>query len=150
MQFRKLGSSFVLLCVVVLGAGGGCPGAARGAAPATLFPTDVEGKTWLSFPAAGFSQPACGVVYRMKDDVSCGMPLGGIDTGCIDLETSGLLGFCTIFNTHVPRRGPINLPILGLSVGGKTWVLCDKQPKTGLARERACPMASPSSPSCPN
>ena len=91
---------------------------------------------------AGFSQPACGVVYRMKDEVSCGMPLGGIDTGCIDLETSGLLGFCTIFNTHVPRRGPINLPILGLSVGGKTWVLCDKQPKKAW-REKGVPYGKP-------
>ena len=75
------------------------------------------------------------------------MPLGGIDTGCIDLETSGLLGFCTIFNTHVPRRGPINLPILGLSAGGKTWVLCDKQPKRPGGRE-GCPRKARSSP-CP-
>ena len=55
------------------------------------------------------------------------MALGGIDTGCIDLETSGLLGYCTIFNTHIPRRGPINLPVLGVQVGGKTWVLCDSK-----------------------
>jgi uncharacterized protein (DUF608 family) len=53
------------------------------------------------------------------------MALGGVDTGCLDLETSGLLGYCTLFNSHVPRRGPINLPVLGVSVGGKTWVLCD-------------------------
>lgn len=60
------------------------------------------------------------------------MPLGGVDTGCTDLETSGLLGYSTIFNTHVPRRGPINLPVFGMSVGGKTWVLCDeKQIKLG-------------------
>jgi uncharacterized protein (DUF608 family) len=67
----------------------------------------------------------CGVVYRLQDTVTNGMALGGVDTGCIDLETSGLLGYCTIFNTHVPRRGPINLPLLGLSVGGSTWVLCN-------------------------
>src|SRR5206468_1665097 len=61
-----------------------------------------------------------------------GMALGGIDTGCLDLETSGLLGYLTLFNTHVPRRGPLNLPLLGLSQGGKTWVLCDPtQVKTG-------------------
>ena len=53
------------------------------------------------------------------------MPLGGVDTGCIDLETSGLWGYCTIFNSHVPRRGPINLPFLGMSVGGQTWAFCD-------------------------
>jgi uncharacterized protein (DUF608 family) len=96
-----------------------------------LFPTDLPHKEWMQFPAQGFGRPACGVIYRLGDTVTNGMPLGGVDTGCLDLETSGLLGYCTIFNTHVPRRGPINLPILGLSVGDKTWVLCRKQPKEG-------------------
>jgi len=97
----------------------------------TLFPTDMPGREWLRFRASGFSEPACGVIYRTGDTVTNGMPLGGVDTGCIDLETSGLLGYCTIFNTHVPRRGPLNVPILGLSVGGRTWVLCDPKPKDG-------------------
>lgn len=90
-----------------------------------LFPTDLPNREWVEFPAQGFSRPACGVIYRLNDQVTNGMPLGGIDVGCIDLETSGLLGYCTIFNSHVPRRGPLNLPFLGLSVGGQTWVLCD-------------------------
>ena len=142
MQSGNLNRMFLLLSAIAMGAGLGFAGSARGATPATLFPTNVEGKTWLSFPAAGFSQPACGVVYRLKDEVGCGMPLGGVDTGCIDLETSGLLGFCTIFNTIVPRRGPTNLPILGLSCGGKTWVLCDKQPKKAW-REKGVPYGKP-------
>jgi len=95
----------------------------------TLFPSDLPGKEWVQFEADGFSQPACGVVYRTEDTVSCGMALGGIDTGCLDLETSGLLGYCTIFNSHLPRRGPINLPILGLSTGGRTCVLSTKRTK---------------------
>lgn len=99
------------------------------AAQMRLFPTNLPGKQWIEFPAAGFSKPACGVIYKTKDIVTCGMPLGGVDVGCIDLETSGLLGYSTIFNTHVPRGGPLNLPILGLSTGGKTWVLCVKRPK---------------------
>ncbi|UCH34131.1 MAG: hypothetical protein JSV65_16560, partial [Armatimonadota bacterium] len=90
-----------------------------------LFPTDLRSREWSRFRADGFTNPACGVVYSLGDTVTNGMALGGVDTGCIDLETSGLLGYCTIFNTHVPRRGPINLPILGMSVGGETWVLCD-------------------------
>jgi hypothetical protein len=49
-----------------------------------LFPTDLPGPDWATFPAAGFSHPACGVVYRLKDKVTNGMALGGIDTGCID------------------------------------------------------------------
>jgi uncharacterized protein (DUF608 family) len=100
--------------------------------PATLFPTELPRRDWVHFDAAGFTEPVCGVVYRLGDTVTNGMALGGIDTGSLDLETSGLLGYCTLFNSHIPRRGPINLPILGMSVGGKTWVLCDpKQMKQG-------------------
>jgi uncharacterized protein (DUF608 family) len=98
----------------------------------TLFPTDLPNKQWLQFRAAGFNRPACGVIYHLRDQVTNGMALGGVDTGCVDLETSGMLGYLTIFNTHIPRRGPVNLPLLGLSVGGKAWVLCDpSQTKTG-------------------
>lgn len=92
---------------------------------ARLFPIDLPRRDWAHFRARGFSEPVCGVVYRLNDTVTNGMALGGIDTGCVDLETSGLLGYCTIFNTHVPRRGPINLPILGVNAGDATWVLCD-------------------------
>ena len=97
----------------------------------TLFPTDLAGREWAEFPAAGSSRPACGVIYRLADPVTNGMALGGVDTGCLDLETTGLWGYCTLFNTHVPRRGPVNLPFLGLSTGGRTWVLCDPRPKQG-------------------
>jgi uncharacterized protein (DUF608 family) len=110
-----------------------------------LFPTNLPGSEWVQFPAAGFLEPACGVIYRFGQPATNGLPLGGIDTGCLDLETSGLLGYCTIFNSHVPRRGPLNLPLLGLSVGGpsagsgsprpeglrggQTWVLSSKETK---------------------
>lgn len=94
-----------------------------------LFPMDLPASQWVEFAAEGFTRPACGVIYRLREPATNGMPLGGIDVGCIDLETSGLFGYCTIFNSHVPRRGPLNLPFLGISVGGKTWVLCDNKPK---------------------
>ena len=97
-----------------------------------LFPMDLPTCEWVEFPAEGFSKPVSGVIYRLKNPVTSGMPLGGIDTGCLDLETNGLLGYCSIFNTLAPRRGPINLPILGLNVAGKTWVLCDPKPKDGV------------------
>ena len=97
-----------------------------------LFPTEMADRQWLQFEAAGFSKSACGIIHRLKTPATCGVALGGLDTGCIDLETSGLWGYCTIFNSHVPRRGPMNLPFLGLSVGEKTWVLCDPtQAKAG-------------------
>jgi len=87
-----------------------------------LFPTDLGELEWLEFAAEGFSQPVSGLIYNSQPAV-CGMPLGSIDTGCIDLETNGTLGFCTIFNSHVPRRGPLNLPFLGLSIGSESWIL---------------------------
>ena len=97
----------------------------------TLFPTELPSREWVHFQAEGFREPAVGVVYQMKDPLTNGMALGAIDTGCIDLENTGLLGYMTIFNTHVPRRGPVNRPLFGLSVGGQTWVLCDPKPKAG-------------------
>ncbi|HQE81592.1 MAG TPA: GH116 family glycosyl hydrolase [Candidatus Hydrogenedentes bacterium] len=97
-----------------------------------LFPIELPKRDWVHFKAKGFPEPVCGVVYRLNDIVTNGMALGGLDTGCVDLETSGLLGYCTIFNSHVPRRGPLNLPILGLNVNNETWVLCDpRQTKQG-------------------
>jgi len=96
---------------------------------AVLFPTDLPTAQWAEFPADGFSRPACGLVYRLGRPATNGVPLGGVDTGCLDLDTNGLFGYCTIFDSHVPRRGPINLPPLGMSVGGETWVLCANQPR---------------------
>ena len=90
-----------------------------------LFPKDLPNGEWRRFTAAGFDESACGTIHRNSNPATCGMPLGGIDTGCLDLETSGLLGYCSIFNSHVPRRGPMNVPFLGMSTGGHTWVLCD-------------------------
>src|SRR5712692_6680863 len=53
-----------------------------------LFPTEVSGGEWVQFQAEGFSEPACGVVYRRINEVSHGMPLGGIGTGFINIETN--------------------------------------------------------------
>jgi uncharacterized protein (DUF608 family) len=100
--------------------------------PARLFPTDPPSRQWCEFAASGFAGPACGVIHRTADRAPNGMPLGGVDTGCVDLETTGLWGYCTLFNTFTPRRGPLNLPVLGLSTGGSTWVLCRPEPKPAV------------------
>jgi uncharacterized protein (DUF608 family) len=88
-----------------------------------LFPLEVPRKQWAQFSAAGFSQPACGIVYRREDEVPNGMPLGGVATGCVDLDTDGTLGFSKLFNSGVPTRGPLGYGFLGLSTGGRTWIL---------------------------
>ena len=46
-------------------------------------------------------QTSLGVIYRSADTVTSGVPLGTIDTGCIDLESNGTLGFSTVFKVAV-------------------------------------------------
>jgi uncharacterized protein (DUF608 family) len=78
---------------------------------------------YRSFEAPGFDQPVVGQVYDAARRPTQGMPLGGIGTGAIDLDATGTLGLMTIFNSHVPRRGPVNEPYLGVSAGDRFWVL---------------------------
>lgn len=91
--------------------------------PSRLMPEGLPEREWTEFSAEGFPRPVTGAIYRGTNPPVCGIPLGAIDTGCLDLEPSGLLGYCTIFNSHLPHRGPLNLPFLGVSVGLQTWVL---------------------------
>jgi len=121
-MYERVAQGAARLCLAVATIGG----APMSHAAASLFPTDLPSGEWCEFRAMGYTDPVCGVVYRLANPATNGMPVGGVDTGCLDLETNGLLGYCTLFNSHVPRRGPIGLPYLGLSVGGETWVLCGR------------------------
>lgn len=103
----------------------------------SLFPTNLPKNKWQQFNAHGFTKQACGVIYKLdrpawltpKRKRPNGMPLGGIDTGCIDLEKNGTFGYSCIFNSHVPRSPQKNQPFLGLSVGNDTWLLADVEDK---------------------
>ena len=88
-----------------------------------LFPTDLPDRRWSQFAAEGYDVPVCGVAHHGTNPPDCGMPPGVVDTGCLDLEPSGLLGYSSIFNALVERNGPLNLPFLGLSLNMQTWVL---------------------------
>ena len=101
-----------------------------------LFPTDLPALRWQQFSAAGFSQPVSGVLFRTDKPPCCGVPLGGISTGCIDVDARGVYGFSSIFHPkssrgedhYTPRKLPSCEPIVGLSVSvpgqcAKTWVL---------------------------
>ena len=96
-----------------------------------LFPVSVPRKQWAHFEAQGYSHPVCGVVYRVQDEVPHGMPLGGIATGCIDIDTDGTFGFCTLFNSGVPTRGPLQYGFLGISSEDRTWILSSR-PLAGI------------------
>ena len=89
----------------------------------TLFPQDLPEGEWSRFAAHGYTEPVCGLVRKRRSAATSGMPLGGIDTGALSLETNGTLGYCTIFNSIVLMRGPLGLPFLGMSVGDQSWIL---------------------------
>ena len=105
--------------------------------PARLFSSGLPSREWCQFPAEGFSQPACGAIFRAEQSPCCGVPLGGISTGCVDVDPRGVWGFSSIFNPSSDemggwdRRGPRKLPtlepILGLASGGKTWVMATEE-----------------------
>lgn len=88
-----------------------------------LFASDLPTETWTSFKANGFPDPVTGAIYTGSRPASNGLPLGGIGTGCLDLETNGLFGYSSVFNSLVPRKGPYNTPFLGMRVDNETWVL---------------------------
>src|SRR6185437_7907969 len=91
-----------------------------------LFPAGLKGGEWNTFEAKGYSKPVSGICYRTKSAgyFTCyierplpvsGMPLGGIDTGALYLEPSGVLGYTSIFNHLTPVGGPLNTPYMGIA-----------------------------------
>ena len=102
---------------------------------AGLFPTDLPEKEWIEFKAQDFSKKACGMIFSNTHQACCGVPLGGLGTGCLDIETTGVLGFSSIFRPAVRveptpyltlRNSKIYAPFLGLAIDDQTWVLADK------------------------
>ena len=97
-----------------------------------LFPMSVQHNEWVQFSCAEMAGPVVGIIYEPNKPTCCGVPLGGMGTGCLDIEVGGVLGFETLF-TQFPRQPQLLRPFLGVSVGGKTHVLADpKYLKGGL------------------
>ena len=109
--------------------------AARAKPPAAralgeLFPTDLPELEWKQFAAAGYSKPVTGVIFRTGKPPCCGVPLGGVSTGCLDIEATGVLGFNCLFDAF-PRKPQLLKPFLGLAVGDKAWVLTTELLRAG-------------------
>src|SRR5579863_4298067 len=115
---------------------------------ARLFPVALPDSQWSTFRAAGYGRPVTGICYRTHNvsyfssyvdhpKPASGMPLGGIDTGALYLEPSGVLGYSSIFNHLTPLGGPLNTPYLGISVGGKPSVFATGQTKNYAGNNRA-------------
>jgi uncharacterized protein (DUF608 family) len=102
-----------------------------------LFPAEVQPSTWARFAADGYSEPVSGVVYSSENPPCCGVPIGGLATGCVDLDARGIWGWSSLWNPigphgtashmRIPRRLPSVHPVLGFSTGGSTWVLASAE-----------------------
>ena len=97
-----------------------------GVCGAAKFDTSVEHGNWQRFACEGYSQTVAGIVFEPADSPCCGVPVGGVGTGCLDIEAGSVIGFDTIFNQY-PRLPQRNLPFLGVAIDGKTHVLADKK-----------------------
>jgi len=91
-----------------------------------LFSTDLPSNKWVKFKAKGYEKKACGVIFRPENPPCCGVPVGSLGTGCIDVEAAGVYGFVTVFNPF-PRKPQLLQPFLGIAVNGKTFVLTTRQ-----------------------
>ncbi len=112
-----------------------------------LFSPGLDAARWSTFAAAGYSNPVPGICYRTKPPgyfglyierpfPVTGMPLGGIDTGALYLEPSGVLGYTSIFNHLTPVGGPLNTPYLGIVMNGRAWVFGTGQTKNYTGNNR--------------
>jgi uncharacterized protein (DUF608 family) len=92
--------------------------------------------TTLSF-VEGFGGPVPGIVFTEGHPPCCGVPLGGIGTGCVDFDLRGYFGWNTLFNPSSqiqgfvdgrnPRRFPDIQPVFGFSLGEKTYCLATEE-----------------------
>src|SRR3990172_11356862 len=102
----------------------------------TLFPEDLPLREWIEFNADGFSEPVSAILFSDTEQTCCCLGLGGLGSGCLDVETTGVFGFSSIFQPaydikptpYWTLRSPkMFAPFLGLSTNGKTWVFANKQ-----------------------
>ena len=71
----------------------------------TPFPVDLPELQWVEFQAAGFTKPVSGVIYRTDQPPCCGVTLGGISTGCVDIDQNMMLWRPTASESTWSRRG---------------------------------------------
>ncbi len=112
-----------------------------------LFPPGLPDADWSGFSARGYANPVTGILYRTRGAgyftayvdrprPCSGMPLGGVDTGALYLEASGVFGYSSTFNNLTPIGGPLNTPYLGVKVGDKSRVCTTGQTKNYAGNNR--------------
>ena len=94
--------------------------------------------------ADGFSQRVPGVVFTDEKRPCCGVPLGGIGTGCIDFDLRGVFGWSTLFfpvsqmgelgcgtDPRTARRMPDVQPVFAFSAGENNYIAATEEIRAG-------------------
>jgi len=102
-------------------------------AAAPSFDAKADACQLQEFRVDGLTNEAAGTVYPAGSLEDGGMPLGGVGTGYLCVDTDGRLGKCSIFN-RLPAPQALNQPFLSLVFGGKTLVLAASKDGVGDAK----------------
>jgi uncharacterized protein (DUF608 family) len=102
-----------------------------------LFEVPLADRKWRRFRAHGFERPVSGVKFLGSHPPCCGVPLGGIGTGCLDVDARGIYGFSSVFNPwsdcpnvknwRMPRKAQLMEPMLGLAIAARVWVMATRE-----------------------
>ena len=75
----------------------------------SFFPHHIPDADWQEFTTGSYGQSVTGIVYHGEPRLFCGTPVGGLDTGCLDIEPNSMLESVTIFNDLVVPHGLFNI-----------------------------------------
>ncbi|HOX40213.1 MAG TPA: GH116 family glycosyl hydrolase [Candidatus Brocadiia bacterium] len=95
-----------------------------------LFDSPADPHSLQVIRVAGLTESVPGTVYPAGALEQGGMPLGGVGTGYVCVDTDGRLGKCSIFN-RFPAPISLNQPFLSMEVAGKRLVIATPRDGAG-------------------
>ncbi|MCX5757926.1 MAG: GH116 family glycosyl-hydrolase, partial [Candidatus Hydrogenedentes bacterium] len=102
--------------------------------PTAIFNADADAKQLQQFRVEGLSNEVYGTVYTGGALEDGGMPLGGVGTGYLCVDTDGRFGKASIFNRY-PAPMVIGQPFLSVKIGEREYVVA--MPKDGVGDAKA-------------
>ena len=95
-----------------------------------FFNAKADPTVLQTFAVAGLEHPASATVYPAESLPEWGMPLGGIGTGFLCIDTDGRIGKVSLLNRY-PAPLTFGSPLFDLVLDGKTYVLATPKNDVG-------------------
>lgn len=102
--------------------------------PAALFDAEANPAQLQQFHVDGIDGIVYGTIYPGGALEDGGMPLGGVGTGYLCVDTDGRFGKTSIFNRY-PAPMVIGQPFLSIKTGGREFIVA--MPKEGIGDVKA-------------